>query len=87
MVMKCEECAFYSRKQQDRSTPPCTSCNSDLSDKGYCVAVNSETGLIPVITKIFDENHAREIIARGMRNGSCFELLHWSNEVRAYQAT
>jgi len=86
MVMACEECVFYSRKLQDRSSPPCLSCQSDFSDKGYCVAVNSETGMVPVITKISDEHQAREILARGMRNGNCFELLYWSNDINAYQA-
>jgi len=49
------------------------------------VAVNSEFGFVPVITKIFDEGHAREIIARGTQNGNCFELLLWSKEINAYQ--
>jgi hypothetical protein len=40
-----------------------------------------------VVTKIFDEGHARAIIARGSRNGSRFQLLHWSNEINAYQPT
>ena len=49
------------------------------------MAVNSEFGFVPVITKIFDEGRAREIIARGSRKGSCFELLQWSTENCAYQ--
>ena len=81
----CEECAFYDRQQQSQSATPCISCISDPSDKGYCVAVLSEFGLVPVITKIFDESQAREILARGMRNGSCFQLLQWSGEANAYQ--
>lgn len=83
MVMTCKECVFYERRQQ--RSPPCISCASDLSDKGFCVAVNSEIGLVPVVSKIFDENHARAIIARGRRSGSRFQLLHWSNEISAYQ--
>jgi hypothetical protein len=85
--MTCNECVFYSRRQQQLSNTPCISCTSDLTDKGYCVAVNSEIGLVPVVTKIFDEGHARAIIARGSRNGSRFQLLHWSNEINAYQPT
>lgn len=83
--MTCEACVFYTRMQQNRSTTPCISCATDPSDKGYCVAVNSEFGFVPVITKIFDEDRAREIIARGSRKGSCFELLQWSTENCAYQ--
>lgn len=81
--MTCKECVFYERRQQ--RSPPCISCASDLSDKGFCVAVNSEIGLVPVVSKIFDENHARAIIDRGRRSGSRFQLLHWSCEINAYQ--
>lgn len=83
VVMTCKECVFYERRQQ--RSPPCISCVSDLSDKGFCVAVNSEIGLVPVVSKIFDESHARAIIDRGRRSGSRFQLLHWSNEICAYQ--
>jgi hypothetical protein len=85
MVMTCEECVFYSRLQQNRSSTPCISCTTDPSDKGYCIAINSEFGFVPVISKIFDEARAREIIARGTRNGSSFELLLWSKEINAYR--
>lgn len=83
--MTCEECVFFNRLQNSRNSTPCISCSTDPSDKGYCVAVNSEFGFVPVITKIFDEGHAREIIARGTQNGNCFELLLWSKEINAYQ--
>lgn len=85
--MTCEECVFNSRLQHNRNSTPCISCSADQSDKGYCVAVNSEFGLVPVITKIFDEGHARDLISRGFRNGTCFELLLWSKELNAYQFT
>lgn len=85
MVMTCKECAFYERRQQRHSSTPCISCTSDLSDKGFCVAIRSEIGLVPVVTKIFDENHARAIIDRGSRSGNRFQLLHWSSEISAYQ--
>jgi len=82
--MMCKECVFFERRQQ--RSPPCISCASDLSDKGFCVAVNSEIGLVPVVSKIFDEDHARAIINRGNRSGgSRLQLLHWSNEICAYQ--
>ena len=84
VAMNCESCVFYSRFQQNPGTTPCINCASDYSDKGYCVAVSSEFGLVPVITKIADEDHARDIIARGMRNGGYFELLQWSTEINAY---
>ena len=83
--MACEECVFYSRLQNGKGNTPCISCSTDPSDKGYCVAINSEFGLVPVITKIFDEGHARAIIARGSQNGSCVELLLWSKDINAYQ--
>lgn len=83
--MTCEECVFYGRLQKNGTNTPCVSCSIDPSDKGYCVAVNSESGIVPIITKIFDEEHAREIIARGSRNGSCFELLRWSSEINAFR--
>lgn len=82
--MRCEQCVFYSRLQQSHSSTPCISCTSDMSDKGFCVAVDSEFGLVPVISKIFDEGQAREIIARGMQHGSSFALLQWSCALNAY---
>lgn len=83
--MNCEECVFYSRLQESSINPPCITCSSDTSDKGFCVALRSEQGFVPVITKIAEETRAREIIRRGMRNGSPLQLLLWSMEKRAYQ--
>jgi hypothetical protein len=82
--MNCEQCVFYSRREENPTNPPCISCAADASDKGYCVAVISEQGYVPVITRIIEESRAREIIQRGIRNGSTFQLLHWSTEKCAY---
>lgn len=83
--MNCGQCVFYTRRQQNPANPPCSSCTSDPSDKGYCVAVASVQGFVPVITKIADESRARDIIRHGMQNGSIFQLLQWSIEESAYQ--
>ncbi len=83
--MNCGQCVFYGQLQHYPVSPPCPSCSSDPTDKGYCVAVRSETGYTPVVTKIFDEKKAREIIRRGMRHGTRFMLLSWSVENRAFQ--
>ncbi len=83
--MSCVQCAFYSQLQHNPIGPPCPSCSSDPSDKGYCVAVESQHGYVPIITKIPNEVKALEIIRRGLRNGGRFMLLMWSVETRAYQ--
>lgn len=83
--MSCEQCVFYSRLQENPLSPPCISCSTDRSDKGYCVAAKSEQGFVPVISKIAEETRAREIVQRGISNGSTLQLLLWSTEKNVYQ--
>jgi len=82
--MNCMHCVFFERQRANPVNPPCTSCASDTSDKGYCVAVLSEQGYVPVITRITEESRAREILKRGTKNGGEFQLLLWSSEKCAY---
>jgi hypothetical protein len=83
--MPCDDCVFFARFQQNPLSPPCISCAGDRSDKGYCIAVYSEFGLMPVVSKIADPALAQEIIQRGADNGSRFRLLRWCKERRVYQ--
>jgi len=82
--MNCVHCVFYERLKASPSNPPCINCSSDPSDKGYCVAVLSEQGYIPVITRIVEKARAHDIIRRGTSNGGNFQLLRWCTEKGAY---
>lgn len=85
--MNCIHCVFYERLQINPANPPCSNCSTDISDKGYCVAVMSDQGYVPVVTKIIEEAQAREIIQRGTKNGGNFQLLRWSPDKGAYLFT
>lgn len=85
LIMSCQDCVFQDSLMKSRVPAPCQSCKNDDTDKGYCLASDSDFGFVPIITRINDRQHARRIQQRAYHNGSKLFLLSWSQEKRAYR--
>lgn len=83
--MSCQDCVFQDSLLNSRAPVPCQSCQDDDTDKGYCLATDSDFGFVPIITRITDRSVAQDMQQRAHNNGSELLLLSWSQEKKAYR--